>query len=210
MPYLRLILAAALAVLGSGAAAAAAFHVARTACRRAERRCVALHGREALDAFKALHTVARARLRRGLLTVVDATNLTERARHGLLRVAGKEGRPVVAIVFDLSLERCLTQNAARPGRRVPTEVVRRHRFDQRLTPESYERAVVGMQMATRADNVIQYHGMDAAVDLAGNPPATSRVDPGPPLDHGLCQQPPPGRTTGRGHQRRGPGGLPRT
>ena len=94
------------------------------------------------DAFTVLHTVARARLRRGLPTVVDATNLTERARHGLLRLAGKEGRPVVAIVFDLSLERCLTQNAARPGRRVPTEVVRRHRREltaalARLPEEGY-------------------------------------------------------------------------
>ena len=37
-------------VLPGGTVAAAAFHVARTACRRAERRCVALHGREPLDA----------------------------------------------------------------------------------------------------------------------------------------------------------------
>jgi cob(I)alamin adenosyltransferase len=37
-------------VLPGGTAAAAAFHVARTTCRRAERRCVALHGREPLDA----------------------------------------------------------------------------------------------------------------------------------------------------------------
>jgi cob(I)alamin adenosyltransferase len=37
-------------VLPGGAAAAAAFHVARTVCRRAERRCVALHRREPLDA----------------------------------------------------------------------------------------------------------------------------------------------------------------
>lgn len=37
-------------VLPGGTAAAAAFHVARTACRRAERRCVALHDREPLDA----------------------------------------------------------------------------------------------------------------------------------------------------------------
>jgi cob(I)alamin adenosyltransferase len=37
-------------VLPGGTAAAAAFHVARTACRRAERRCVTLHGREPLEA----------------------------------------------------------------------------------------------------------------------------------------------------------------
>lgn len=78
------------------------------------------------DAFKVLHLVAAARMRRGLLTVVDATNLTEGARRSLLRLGDKTGRPVAAVVFDLSLERCLAQNAARSGRQVPEEVVRRH------------------------------------------------------------------------------------
>ena len=78
------------------------------------------------DAFKVLDTVARARLRRGLLTVVDATILTERARRSLLRLARRADRPVVAVAFDLSLERCLAQNAARPERRVPEDVVGRH------------------------------------------------------------------------------------
>lgn len=36
-------------VLPGGTLAAAAFHVARTVCRRAERRCVALHQTEAVD-----------------------------------------------------------------------------------------------------------------------------------------------------------------
>jgi len=56
------------------------------------------------DAFKVLHVIARARLRRGLFTVVDATNLTQRARRGLLRLASRAERPVVAIAFDFSLE----------------------------------------------------------------------------------------------------------
>jgi len=83
------------------------------------------------DAFKVLHVIARARLRRGLLTVVDATNLTQRARRSLLRLASSAGRPAVAVVFDLSLERCLAQNAARPDRRVPDGVVRRHHREMR-------------------------------------------------------------------------------
>jgi len=37
-------------VLPGGSPAAAAFHLARTVCRRAERRCVALHRREPIDA----------------------------------------------------------------------------------------------------------------------------------------------------------------
>ncbi len=79
------------------------------------------------DAFKVLHTVAWARLRRGLLTVADATNLTAGARRSLRRMAGEAGRPTVVVVFDISLDRCLQQNAARPGRSVPEAVVRRHR-----------------------------------------------------------------------------------
>ena len=94
------------------------------------------------DAFKVLDVVARARLRRGLLTVIDATNLTERARRSLLRRADAAGRPAVAVVFDVTLERCLAQNEARPDRRVPADVVRRHHRElqqalQRLPAEGY-------------------------------------------------------------------------
>jgi predicted kinase len=78
------------------------------------------------DAFRILHAVAQARLRRGLLTVIDATNLTDGARRSLLRLAAKTQRPVVAVAFDLPLERCLAQNEARPGRRVPAAVIVRH------------------------------------------------------------------------------------
>lgn len=85
------------------------------------------------DAFTVLHAVARARLRRDLLTVVDATNLTDGARRSLLRLARKDGRPAVAVAFVATLERCLEQNQARPDRRVPADVVRRqHREMQRV------------------------------------------------------------------------------
>jgi protein phosphatase len=76
------------------------------------------------DAFRLLHLAVRARLRRGLRTVVDATNLTSRARRQLLTAARQAGRPSVAAVFDVPLERCLAQNARRTGRRVPEAVVR--------------------------------------------------------------------------------------
>jgi protein phosphatase len=78
------------------------------------------------DAFKVLHLIARARARRGLLTVVDATNLTTGARTNVRHIANDTGRPVVAVVFDISLDRCLAQNMARPDRHVPDDVVRKH------------------------------------------------------------------------------------
>lgn len=77
------------------------------------------------DAFQLLHAAVRARLRRGRLTVVDATNLTSGARSGLLRLAGAADRPCVAVVFETPLDRCLARNARRPDRQVPEEVVRR-------------------------------------------------------------------------------------
>ncbi len=87
------------------------------------------------DAFKVLHVIARARLRRGLLTVIDATNLTQRARRGLLRLASRAERPAVVIAFDLSLERCLAQNADRHERRVPEGVIERHHREMRSALE---------------------------------------------------------------------------
>jgi protein phosphatase len=76
-------------------------------------------------AFGALHRVAHDRLQQGLRTVVDATNLSISARRSLRRLASGAGRPTVAVAFDVSLRRCLAQNAARPGRSVPPAVVRR-------------------------------------------------------------------------------------
>jgi predicted kinase len=78
------------------------------------------------DAFRILHAVAGARLRRGLMTVVDATNLAKPARLTLLRLGRRFERPAHAVVFDVPLARCLAQNAQRPDRRVPGEVVQRH------------------------------------------------------------------------------------
>jgi protein phosphatase len=78
------------------------------------------------DAFRILHATAAVRLKRGLFTVVDATNLTPRARRSLVRLAERFGRPAVAVAFAVSLQRCLAQNAVRADRSVPESVVRRH------------------------------------------------------------------------------------
>jgi len=78
------------------------------------------------DAFRSLHGVARARLKRGLTTVVDATNLTDGARQPLLALATRFGRPVVAVVFDGPVEVALARNTARADRVVPDAVVRHH------------------------------------------------------------------------------------
>lgn len=65
------------------------------------------------DAFDLLHRLLEMRLRRGRLTVVDATNVEEWARRELMALARRHRRPVVAIVLDLPFETLLERNALR-------------------------------------------------------------------------------------------------
>ncbi len=81
------------------------------------------------DAFDMLHRLLAMRLRRGRLTVVDATNVEAWAREELLAVARRHRRPTVAIILDVPLETALGRNAARPAPRPPDRAVRRqHRW----------------------------------------------------------------------------------
>src|SRR5438094_6464887 len=77
------------------------------------------------DAFRLLHATLDARLRRGRLTVIDATNVEEWARRGLLDIAARHRRPAVAIVFDTPVAVCLERLARRGLRAVPPRAVRR-------------------------------------------------------------------------------------
>jgi protein phosphatase len=77
------------------------------------------------DAFELLHQILGMRLRRGRLTVVDATNVESWARAELIAVARRQRRPSVAIALDLPLEVVLERNAARPAPRPPDRAVRR-------------------------------------------------------------------------------------
>lgn len=87
------------------------------------------------DAFALLHEILAMRLRRGRLTVVDATNLEAWARAKLLDVAWRLQRPAVAIVLDVSLAVCLERNAERRPRPVPPAAIRRqHRWLRESLP----------------------------------------------------------------------------
>jgi protein phosphatase len=81
------------------------------------------------DAFDLLHRILAMRLRRGRLTVVDATNVESWARVELVAVARRHRRPAAAIVLDLPLDVALDRNAARGMPRPPDRAVRRqHRW----------------------------------------------------------------------------------
>ena len=86
-------------------------------------------------AFALLHAVLEARLQRGRLAVVDATNVEEWGRRQLLAIADRRRRPAVAIVLDLPIEVCIERLARRGNRPVPPHAVRRqHRELMRSLP----------------------------------------------------------------------------
>lgn len=74
------------------------------------------------QAFTVFRTIIRARLSLRRLTVADATNLKATSRLELREIAAEFGVPVVVLVLDVPIERCLAQNEAR-DRRVRPEVV---------------------------------------------------------------------------------------
>jgi predicted kinase len=81
-------------------------------------------------AFARLHEWLEARLAAGTLAVVDATNVEWMRRAELITRARHHGRPAIAIVLDLPLERCLARNTARP-RMVRAAVIRRQHDELR-------------------------------------------------------------------------------
>ncbi len=77
------------------------------------------------DAFDVLHYIARKRLARGQLTVIDATNVEPIARKQLVEIAREFHALPVAIVLNLPEKVCQERNASRPDRQFGPHVVRR-------------------------------------------------------------------------------------
>ena len=76
------------------------------------------------DAFDMLKYVAAKRLARGLLTVVDATNVQPDSRKPLVELAREHDVLPVAIVLKLPEDVCHERNRARPDRAFGSHVVR--------------------------------------------------------------------------------------
>lgn len=76
------------------------------------------------DAFRIMGEVARARLRRGRLTVVDACNLGEGHRRQLLDMAKECYVKAGVLLLDVPAAQCAAQASARTERFVPPSVVR--------------------------------------------------------------------------------------
>ncbi len=76
------------------------------------------------DAFDVLKFVVGKRLARGLLTVIDATNVQAEARKPLIEMAREHDVLPVAIVLQMKEGVCRDRNAARPDRAFGPHVVR--------------------------------------------------------------------------------------
>ncbi len=77
------------------------------------------------DAFDVLHFIARKRLARGLLTVIDATNVQPESRKPLVAIAREYHALPVAIVLDLPEQTCRDRNQDRTDRTFGPHVLRK-------------------------------------------------------------------------------------
>ena len=99
------------------------------------------------DAFDVLHYIVGTRLRRGLLTVVDATNVQQQARASLVKLAKSHDVLVDAIVIDVPESVAIERNKERPDREFGSHVVSRQHRDlerslRRLGKEGFRRVHV--------------------------------------------------------------------
>ncbi len=83
------------------------------------------------DAFDVLYHIAGKRLDRGLLTVVDATNVTAESRAHLVALARAHDVLPVAIVLDVGERVAIDRNAGRPDRDFGADVIRRQQSQLR-------------------------------------------------------------------------------
>ena len=99
------------------------------------------------DAFDVLHYIVGTRLRRGLLTVVDATNVQPESRAALVRLARSHDVLVDAVVIDVPESVAAARNKGRADRSFGDHVVARQQRDlrrslRRLTKEGFRRVHV--------------------------------------------------------------------
>ncbi|MCL4129361.1 UNVERIFIED_CONTAM: hypothetical protein GTU68_061654 [Idotea baltica] len=79
------------------------------------------------DAFDLLHHIAEKRLKSGLLTVVDATNIRTEDREKLVQLARGQHALPVAIIFDLPVSVCQERLELRTDRNFGAQVIRKQK-----------------------------------------------------------------------------------
>jgi len=103
------------------------------------------------DAFALLEDIVRRRLARGLLTVIDATNLYPEHRKLWVRLAREYHVLPVAIAFDLPMRLCVERNKTRPDRPFGRAVIRRQHGAMRRSLRGLKRE--GFRQVVRLESV---------------------------------------------------------
>jgi polynucleotide kinase-phosphatase len=91
------------------------------------------------EAFELLHFIAAKRLKRGLLTVVDATNVQIESRKPLIELARRFHCIPVAIVLDIPEKISQERNELRPDRNFGPHVIAQHRQQLRKSLKSLKK-----------------------------------------------------------------------
>src|SRR4051812_31568590 len=90
-------------------------------------------------AFEVLHFIASKRLERGLLTVVDATNVQPESRKPLVELARRYHVLPVAIVLDIPERVCEERNRSRPDRTFGPHVIRQQHSQMQRSMRTLQR-----------------------------------------------------------------------
>jgi protein phosphatase len=91
------------------------------------------------DAFELLHFMVEKRLKRGLLTVVDATNLQSDSRRRLIGIAKKYHFAAVVVALDIAEKVLLERHRNRADRDFSERVIQNHHRDFRNSLRGLDR-----------------------------------------------------------------------
>ena len=102
--------------------------------------CGAEENQEATDdAFDCLYQVAKKRLNRRKLTVIDATHLNPRARNRALEFARENNCFAIALALNPPVEECQENNAGRLNRQTSRKIVSRQCSEMRQVLKSLKK-----------------------------------------------------------------------
>ena len=128
------------------------------------------------EAFELLYYIAARRLALGKLVVVDATNVQQRDRRGLLRLAREYHVFPIAVVLDLPERLCHDRNADRPDRNFGPHVIRHQARQLRKSLRSLKRE------GFRQTHVLRSPEQVDSVTLARQPMWTDKRSETGPFD----------------------------
>jgi protein phosphatase len=138
------------------------------------------------DAFELLHYIVAKRLKRGKLTVVDATNVKTEDRKPLLQLAKDYHCFAVAIVFNLPAELCHDRNQQRENRDFGIHVVKRHTENMKKSLRHLDREFRYVHILSNVEDINN-------VEIDRQPLWNNRKTEAGPFDiigdiHGCCDE----------------------